>query len=336
MALILLTATVLVGVATAAGASGPGIPRVITGALHRNLSLLVLVFVAAHVLTTVLDGYAPIGLTAVFVPFSSSYRGFWLGLGAVAFDLLLAVTVTSLLRDRMSYRAWRAVHWLSYACWPVALWHGLGTGTDTRVPWLLAVDALCGASVLGVAGWRLARAHQGPARITLIGTAVLLPLATIVFAAVGPLQPGWARRAGTPASLPGAHQASGQTTGSASQPDTAPAGFTGQVHQATGPAAGQVTITVDGRTSGPMARAVTVVLQGTPDGTGIAMSRGTVLLGAAGQDPAREGPVTQLDGHQLTVALGGPAAQTEWAHLYLVISGVRASGRLSVSSGAGP
>jgi methionine sulfoxide reductase heme-binding subunit len=210
MALVLLTATVLLGVATAAGAELPGIPRVITGALHRNLSLLVMVFVAGHVLTTVLDSYTWIGLTAAFIPFSSPYRGFWLGLGAIAFDLLLAVTLTSLLRDRMSYRAWRAVHWLSWASWPVALWHGLGTGTDSRVPWLLALYALCGASVLGVAGWRLARAQPGPARKTLIGAAVALSLATIVFVAVGPLQPGWARRAGTPVSLLGAHQTTGQ------------------------------------------------------------------------------------------------------------------------------
>jgi sulfoxide reductase heme-binding subunit YedZ len=184
MALVLLTATVLLGVATAAGAEVPGIPRVITGALHRNLSLLVMVFVAAHVLTTVLDSYTSIGLTAAFIPFSSSYRGFWLGLGAIAFDLLLAVTATSLVRDRMSYRAWRIVHWLSYASWPVALWHGLGTGTDSRLPWLLGLYALCGASVLGVAGWRLARVHPGPARRALIGAAVVVPLATVVFVAV--------------------------------------------------------------------------------------------------------------------------------------------------------
>jgi len=335
MALILLTATVALGVATAAGASGPGIPRVVTGALHRNLSLLVLIFVAAHVLTTVLDSYTPIGLTAAFVPFSSSYRGFWLGLGAIAFDLLLAVTVTSLLRDRMSYRAWRAVHWLSYASWPVALWHGLGTGTDTRVPWLLALDALCAASVLGAAGWRLTRARPGAARLALTSMAVLLPVATIVFVAAGPLRPGWAKRAGTPASLLGAHRASGQATSPTGSPGTATAAFTGQVHQAAGPAAGQVTVEVTGRTSGSAARALTVVLHGTPDGSGIALSSGTVLLGATGQDAARQGPVTQLDGHRLTATLHGPATQSESARLYLVISGTRASGRLSTSPGGG-
>ncbi|HEY0716163.1 MAG TPA: ferric reductase-like transmembrane domain-containing protein, partial [Streptosporangiaceae bacterium] len=335
MALILLTATVVLGVATVAGVSGPGIPRVVTGALHRNLSLLAMVFVAAHVLTTVLDRYTSIGLTAAFVPFSSSYRAFWLGLGAVALDLLLAVTVTSLFRDRMSYRAWRAVHWLSYASWPVALWHGLGTGTDTRVPWLLALDALCVASVLGVAGWRLTRAHPGAARLALTGMAVLLPVATIAFLAVGPLRPGWAQRAGTPAALIGARQSMGRATAPAGSPGTATATFTGKVRQTAGPAAGQVTVEVTGRTSGPAARVLTVVLHGRPDGSGVVLSSGTVLLGASGRDPARQGPVTRLDGSQLIATLHGPATQSESARLYLVISGTRASGDLSTSPGGG-
>jgi sulfoxide reductase heme-binding subunit YedZ len=332
MALLLLTATVLLGVVTAAGTAAPGTPRIVISALHRNLSLLVLVFVGAHVLTTVLDSYTSIGLTAAFIPFSSSYRGLWLGLGAIALDLLLAVTVTSLLRGRLSYRTWRAVHWLSYASWPVALWHGLGTGTDTRVPWLLALDALCVASVLGAAGWRLARARPGATRIALAGVAALLPLATVAFVAEGPLQPGWARRAGTPAALLGAHQAASQSATTTS-PSTAPVSFSGQARQAPGPVSGQITVTVSGRTSGPAARTVTVVLHGTPDGTGIAMSNGTVSLGATGQDPARQGPVTQLAGRQLTATLSDQSGRVERARLYLAISWPHVSGQLSMSAG---
>ena len=84
VALVLLTATVVMGIAAYAGLAAPGLPRVVTGGLHRNVSLLVLAFVAAHVLTTVLDSYTPIGLVAAFVPFSSSYRPLWLSLGAVS------------------------------------------------------------------------------------------------------------------------------------------------------------------------------------------------------------------------------------------------------------
>ena len=130
--------------------------------LHRNLTLLALVFVAAHVVTTVADGFAPIGLLDAVVPFVSPYRPIWLGLGAVAFDLLLALVVTSLLRARIGYRSWRVVHWLAYAAWPVALVHALGTGSDARIGWF----ALLG---FGCAGRRRSRggrstAQQRPSR----------------------------------------------------------------------------------------------------------------------------------------------------------------------------
>jgi sulfoxide reductase heme-binding subunit YedZ len=155
VALVLLTATVVLGIAGAARLAAPGAPRIVTAGLHRNLSVLVVALVAVHVLTTVADGYVPISLASAVVPFSAPYRRLWLGLGAVALDLLLAVGVTSALRDRIPRRAWRAVHWLAYACWPCALWHGLGTGSDSRSAWLLALDAACLAVVSATAGWRL-------------------------------------------------------------------------------------------------------------------------------------------------------------------------------------
>jgi methionine sulfoxide reductase heme-binding subunit len=204
VALVLLTGTVILGIAGTARLAAPGLPRMVTAGLHRNIALLVLALLGLHVLTTVADSYARIGITAAVVPFSSDYRRLWLGLGTLAFDLLLAVTLTSLLRDRLSYRGWRAVHWLAYACWPLALWHGLGTGTDSRDPWLLALDALCAASVLAAAGWRLSLAPPGRSRTAAIAAAVILPLATAAFVLAGPLQPGWARRAGTPPALIGA------------------------------------------------------------------------------------------------------------------------------------
>jgi methionine sulfoxide reductase heme-binding subunit len=198
VALLLLTATVILGIAGTARFAAPALPRVVSAGLHRNVSLLVLAFLALHVLTTVLDGYVHIGLAAAFIPFSSSYRGFWLGLGAVALDLLIAVTVTSLLRDRLPYRAWRGVHFAAYASWPVALWHALGTGTDSRLTWLLVADAACLAAVAAAAWWRLSLAEPRPARTAAIALVLIIPLATALFALVGPLAPGWSHRAGTP------------------------------------------------------------------------------------------------------------------------------------------
>jgi len=335
VALLLLTATVVMGIAAHAGLAAPGLPRVVTGGLHRNVSLLVLTFVMAHVLTTVLDSYTPIGLVSAVVPFSSAYRPFWLSLGAVAFDLLLALALTSLIRDRLSYRTWRAVHWLAYACWPVALWHGLGTGTDSKLPWLLAIETICLISVAAAAAWRLSRVPPGNARSAALAAAVLLPLATVIFVAAGPLQPGWARRAGTPTALLGSVST---PSGAATRSPAAPSGalpaagsvaFTGQVSQAPGPGDGQVTITVRGSTSGTATRTLTIVLHGTPDGAGITMSTGSVQLSGAGQDAAYQGPVTALNGDHLDAVLRGPAWPARSAAVLLNISGSRASGRLT-------
>ena len=198
VALLLLTLTVALGVAGSARYSSQALPRLVRSGLHRNISLLAVAFVAVHVITTVLDPYTSIGLVNAVVPDSSSYRPFWLGLGAIAFDLLLAVVLTSLLRSRMPQRTWRAVHWLAYAAWPVALWHGLGTGTDTRLSWLLALDAACLLAVGAAVWWRLRLARPGAMRSLWLAATVLVTVATIVFAAVGPLQPGWSRTAGTP------------------------------------------------------------------------------------------------------------------------------------------
>jgi sulfoxide reductase heme-binding subunit YedZ len=160
--LVLLTGTVVLGITTSSRWASPQWPRFVTEGLHRNLSLLVLVFLALHVTATVVDGYVPIRWLDAVVPFGSAYRPAWLGLGALALDLLVAVAITSLLRARLGYRTWRMAHWLAYACWPVALLHGLGIGSDTRQAWMLVIDAIAVGSAAAALWWRLAMAR--PAR----------------------------------------------------------------------------------------------------------------------------------------------------------------------------
>ena len=111
VALLMMTLSVLLGVLTAGRFSSPRWPRFLTVGLHRNLSLLVLAFLALHIGTTVLDSYTSIQLSAAFIPFVSSYKRGWLGLGAIAFDLLIVLAATSLTRIRLGHRAWRLVHW---------------------------------------------------------------------------------------------------------------------------------------------------------------------------------------------------------------------------------
>src|SRR5580704_8783114 len=224
VALVLLTGAVALGIAGASRLESRHWPRVVTAGLHRNISLLVVAFVIVHVLTTVLDSFVSISITAAVIPFSSGYRTVWLGLGAIAFDLILALVITSLLRSKLSYRAWRAVHLLAYASWPVALWHGLGTGTDAKLPWLLALDTACVLLVAGALLWRLQLMAPGTARRLAVSATIAIPAATIVFVAVGPLRAGWAARAGTPVALlsGGAGTARGQVATAATPPGWTP------------------------------------------------------------------------------------------------------------------
>ncbi|MGO9752902.1 MAG: ferric reductase-like transmembrane domain-containing protein, partial [Solirubrobacteraceae bacterium] len=117
--LILLTLTVALGVANRKRIETVRVPRFVIDAVHRNASLLAVTFVFIHVVTTLLDSYVSVSVVSVILPFTASYKPFWLGLGAVAFDLLMAVTLTSILRRRLGHRAWRTTHWLAYASWPV-------------------------------------------------------------------------------------------------------------------------------------------------------------------------------------------------------------------------
>src|ERR1700694_2352705 len=133
----------ILGVLSAARFESAGWPRFVTTGFHRNLSLLAVIFLALHIVTAVVDPYTNLGWAAAVIPFASTYRTLWLGLGTVAFDLLLAVLLTSLLRAFIGRHAWRAVHWLAYASWPVAVVHRFGTGTDSWSTWMLALDAVC-------------------------------------------------------------------------------------------------------------------------------------------------------------------------------------------------
>jgi hypothetical protein len=155
VALLMLTATVVLGIISSGRWETSRWPRFVVEGSHRNVSLAVLVFLAIHVTTTVVDGFVPIGWLDVVIPFHSGYRPVWIGLGAVAVDLLIALIVTSLLRVRIGPRVWRGVHWLAYACWPIALVHGLGSGTDAPARWMQVLDAAALVTVLILLGWRI-------------------------------------------------------------------------------------------------------------------------------------------------------------------------------------
>lgn len=170
VAFVLLTLTVAFGVASTQRAlASPHWPRFATQALHRNISLLSVAFLLVHIVTTVIDSFVNVGWLSVVLPFSSSYKRLGVGLGTIAFDLVMVVVVTSLLRLQLSQRLWRAVHLSVYAAWPVALLHFLKTGTEAKSSlgtWL-AIGAT--AVVAGAVALRLMTSDEQPRPVGSIG-----------------------------------------------------------------------------------------------------------------------------------------------------------------------
>jgi DMSO/TMAO reductase YedYZ heme-binding membrane subunit len=163
VSLLLSTAVVCLGLLTAARWQRPGWPRFLTVELHRSVALVSVVFVGLHVLTAIVDPYAQLGLLAAIVPLASTYRPVAVAFGVISVDLLIAVLATSLIRDRIGQRMWRAVHWLAYAAWPLAVVHSLIAGSDAFAPWMLAMIAACCAAVVVTLAWRWSLERSGRA-----------------------------------------------------------------------------------------------------------------------------------------------------------------------------
>jgi sulfoxide reductase heme-binding subunit YedZ len=161
VSLLLLTVVLVLGIATTSRWKARRLPGFATLGLHRSISLLAVVFLVVHVLTAVADPYAAVSLAAVVVPFLAGRSAFWIGLGAVSLDLVAALIATSLLRARLGLRLWRAVHWLAYLAWPLAIGHTLGGGSDTGTLWLDALTGCCIAAIAAAVLWRLRRAGDG-------------------------------------------------------------------------------------------------------------------------------------------------------------------------------
>ena len=346
-ALVLLTASMVLGILTSSRYARPKLPRFVTMGLHRNVSLLVLVFLAIHIATTVIDSFAPVSWTDAVLPFAGTYRPFWLGLGALSFDLLIALTVTSLLRARLGYQTWRWIHWASYACWPIAVMHGLGTGTDNKLPLMVVVTAVCVGSVMVALWYRLGAGwpeHRG-IRVTSAIMSVVLPILALGWWVVGPLQPGWALKAGTPVSLvlrnkPPASATKSATAGNASSPQQLPkAPFTaplvGSISQSAPNQSGQIAIRILASTAAGTNGVLNIVLDGTPsNGGGVTLTGSQVSYGTQSQPKQYTGQLTALNGAVLQIDTKDKNGQSLALTVTLNINSTKVTGQVAAKPGS--
>jgi sulfoxide reductase heme-binding subunit YedZ len=309
VSLVLLTTVTVLGIVNAVRWAPGGTPRFVLQRIHRNVSLLAVVFIVVHVATAVIDGFAPIRWIDAVVPFGSAYRPMWLGLGAVAFDLVIALVLTSLIRAQLGHGVWRAVHWAAYGSWAIAVFHALGAGTDARQPWLPALVVASLGAVVAAVVWRLAVGWRGwsPARVGLVIGAISVPAFLGAWFVAGPMQPGWAARAGTPRQLlASATQAvaSHEQTTQAEAPIVLPARTSGAgVTRLQSLADGRARVVVTLRTQAPGPFSIRVVLNGERLDEGVAMSDGSVLLTPPGGAVPYRGSVTGLSGGNIAATL---------------------------------
>jgi sulfoxide reductase heme-binding subunit YedZ len=146
--LVLFSVVFVLGVATRLGSAPRWLARFAVAELHRSLSLFAVLLLVLHVVTAILDPYVSIGWASTAVPFLSHYRTLAIGLGTLAVDLGGAVLLTSLIRTRLSFRAWRAVHWLAYLAWPVAFIHTQTAGNDQHIWWVALGECVSAGMVV--------------------------------------------------------------------------------------------------------------------------------------------------------------------------------------------
>jgi sulfoxide reductase heme-binding subunit YedZ len=345
VALVLLTISVVLGIVGSVRFSSPRWPRFAIDSVHRDVSLLVVVLLVIHVVTTVLDGFAPINLLDGLIPFVSPYRPLWLGLGTLSFDLIIALVITSLVRRRLGYRSWRAIHWLAYVSWPIAVLHTLGTGTDVKQWWLLLLSVACILAVIGAVLRRLGtveRRHAG-LRTGAYVLSVITPIGLAAFALAGPLQHGWAKRAGTPANLLGAgastasstpvttaRQRPTQTSSELARPFSA--SLSGRVSQQT--VSGGVIVQLRMHLAGGVRGLLRIRMGGQPlPGGGLSLVGSQVSMSAAGTSEAFEGRVLNLEGDRFLarVADSSGAVLDLTANLNIDQQNDTVTGRLSGS-----
>jgi sulfoxide reductase heme-binding subunit YedZ len=173
VALVLFTVVVCLGTFVSNRVGGTTVGRFEFNELHRSVSMVAMAFLVLHIVTTVVDSYVPTGWLSTIIPMTSTYKPLDVALGAVAFDLILAVWLSSLMKARIANGSWRFIHWFSWLAFVAAIVHSFLIGTDARSGIGLVVVATCAVAVVLTALWRYVKR---PTRS--LGRTALSPLAS--------------------------------------------------------------------------------------------------------------------------------------------------------------
>jgi predicted ferric reductase len=132
----------------------PGIPP--SYEIHQYTSLLGLGFALFHAFILMGDHYIHYNIIQVLVPFASqNYRPTWVGVGQAAFYVWVLVNFSFYVRGRIGKKAWRLIHFASYASFLAVMVHGIWSGTDTSAGWSYYSYWFSGGSLLFLTIYRV-------------------------------------------------------------------------------------------------------------------------------------------------------------------------------------
>lgn len=156
-AYILLTLSVLLGLALSLRWQNQKWPRLLTNEMHSYLALVSLVFIAVHSTAILIDPYIKFGLQDILIPFATSYRTTWVALGIIATYLAIAIWISSQIRPLIGHALWRKLHYATFLVYILTTIHGIATGSDTQTPWALTIYALSILTVTTLLSLRLSQ-----------------------------------------------------------------------------------------------------------------------------------------------------------------------------------
>lgn len=138
-AIVLVSLSVGIGLALSGRVlRAPGGPALLK-VLHESLALSSLVAIAAHGLLLLGDPYLHPGLAGIALPFALKSQPAWTGIGIIAGWLATIIGLSFYVRNWIGTAAWRRLHRWTLAVYALAVAHTLGSGTDSRSAWLLAI-----------------------------------------------------------------------------------------------------------------------------------------------------------------------------------------------------
>ncbi len=156
----LLTTSVIAGLVLKSRPFGRALKAASVTDVHRFLALLALGAVGVHGVALVLDTTVKIAPSALLVPGLSPYRPVSTGLGVLAAELAALIFLSFRFRGRIGAKAWRRLHWATYAVFAAVTAHGLGAGTDTARPWAFGLYLGAVGAVGFATAWRVLTASR--------------------------------------------------------------------------------------------------------------------------------------------------------------------------------